>query len=172
MEGAGAQWLRRKQRIDNRTFWAAIALGVAPDIVQVIPVVVWASSAPGSLASLYAYIVAAPGTEPEMPPLVTFFAHHLHCIMHSAVVAGVITALAWITFRHFPVALLGWWSHIALDVPTHSSDYYAVPVLYPITYRGFSGIAWTAPWFLVLNYLLLAAVYFWLFYTRNKSSAT
>jgi membrane-bound metal-dependent hydrolase YbcI (DUF457 family) len=47
------------------------------------------------------------------------------------------------------IPLLGWWSHIVIDVFTHSADYYAVPVLYPFTERGFDGIAWITPWFMV-----------------------
>jgi hypothetical protein len=56
------------------------------------------------------------------------------------------------------IPLLGWWSHIVIDVFTHSADYYASPVLYPITQRGFDGIAWNTPWFMVLNYSVLAVL--------------
>ena len=58
---------------------------------------------------------------------------------------------------------MGWWLHIAIDIPTHSAKYYAVPILYPFTNRGFDGLAWTTPWFLALNYLALAAVWIWLY---------
>ncbi len=56
------------------------------------------------------------------------------------------------------IPLLGWRSHIVIDVFTHSADYYAAPVLYPITECGFNGIAWNTPWFMGLNYAVLAAV--------------
>ena len=65
--------------------------------------------------------------------------------------------------------LLGWWSHIVIDVFTHSADYYAVPVLYPFTERGFDGIAWTTPWLMVANYLALAAVGAWLLTSRRPA---
>jgi len=45
-----------------------------------------------------------------------------------------------------------------IDVFTHSADYYPSPVLYPITQRGFDGLAWNTPWFLALNYFVLCAV--------------
>ena len=60
------------------------------------------------------------------------------------------------------VPLLGWWSHILIDIFSHSADYYAVPVLYPITMRGFDGVAWNTPWFMALNYLALAVTWAWL----------
>lgn len=165
--GVGAVWLRRKGRITTRTAWAAVALAVLPDIVQIVPVAAWALAS-GAPASLWAYILATPGTEPPIPPALALITHHLHCIMHSVVIAAAVTAAVWLALRRFPVAMLGWWAHIALDVPTHSSDYYAVPIFYPFTYSGFSGIAWTTPWFLALNYALLATAYAWLLSTRRR----
>ena len=82
--------------------------------------------------------------------------HTIHCIAHSAVIAAGVTLLLWAWRRALWLPLLGWWSHIVIDVFTHSADYYASPVLYPFTERGFDGIAWITPWFMALNYLALA----------------
>jgi membrane-bound metal-dependent hydrolase YbcI (DUF457 family) len=92
--------------------------------------------------------------------------------MHSAPVAAIVTALAWGVRRAFWLPLLGWWSHIAIDVFTHSADYYAVPVLYPFTERGFDGIAWTTPWFMVLNYVALVLVGTSLLVRRRRPSGS
>jgi hypothetical protein len=54
-----------------------------------------------------------------------------------------------------------------IDVFTHSAYYYAVPVLYPFTERGFDGIAWTTPWFMVLNYAALVLVGAWALVRRR-----
>jgi hypothetical protein len=103
----------------------------------------------GSFAALRGYAVAIPGQEPGLPPLVQLWSHNLHCVMHSAPIAAL-APLAWgVPGASFWFPLLGWWSHIVIDVFTHSADYYAVPVLYPFTERGFDGIAWTTPWFMV-----------------------
>lgn len=51
--------------------------------------------------------------------------------------------------------MLGWWSHILIDVFTHSADFYPSPVFYPLTYWGFDGLAWNTPWFMGINYFLL-----------------
>ena len=67
-----------------------------------------------------------------------------------------VTLALWAWRRTLWLPLLGWWSHIVIDVFTHSADYYASPVLYPFTERGFDGIAWITPWFMALNYLALA----------------
>ena len=110
---------------------------------------------------------ALPGREPELPGTVAFLSHHLHCIAHSAIVAGVATLLAWWWMRALWVPLLGWWAHIVIDVFTHSADYYPSPALYPITRAGFDGLAWNTPWFLAMNYAAIATVYAWLWWTRT-----
>jgi hypothetical protein len=93
--------------------------------------------------------------------------HHLHCVMHSALVAAAVTLLLWAVMRSLWLPLLGWWSHIVIDVFTHSADFYPSPVLYPITQRGFDGIAWNTPWFVVVNYAALAGVGVWLWMRRK-----
>jgi hypothetical protein len=52
-------------------------------------------------------------------------------------------------------------------VPTHSADFYPVPVLYPLTMRGFDGLAWNTPWFMVLNYGAIAICAFVLWRRRT-----
>ena len=58
-----------------------------------------------------------------------------------------------------------------IDVFAHSIDYDPSPVLYPITNRGFDGLAWSKPVYIALNYALLVAAYLWLFRTRKRSTA-
>lgn len=53
---------------------------------------------------------------------------------------------------------MGWWSHILIDVFTHSADFYPSPVFYPVTYWRFDGLAWNTPWFMVANCMALAIV--------------
>lgn len=139
-----------------------IGLAVAPDLMPMIPVIAYAFVNPQSMQFLLTYVTATPGLEPHLPPLHSSLTHHLHCTMHSVVVLAALTGSLWIFNRHFPIALLGWWSHVLFDIPTHSADYYAVPLFYPLTDRAFDGVAWTEPWSIVMNYVALAGVYLWL----------
>ena len=109
-----------------------------------------------------AYAIAVPGQLPILPEMVGIWSHHLHCIAHSAIVAGAFTLFVWAVWRTLWIGLLGWWSHIAIDVFTHSADHYSSPVLYPITERGFDGLAWNMPRFMLLNYVVLGATGWWL----------
>ena len=147
--------------ITRGTAFATIALAGMPDVLQHVPLAAWAAFGEGSWAALRGYALAHPGAEPSMPASVALVTHHLHCIAHSAVVSGIVTAILWVALRSLWIPLLGWWTHILIDVFTHSADFYPVPVLYPITYRGFDGIAWNEPWFMVLNYTALLAFGAW-----------
>ncbi|HYN58356.1 MAG TPA: hypothetical protein VET87_02245 [Rubrivivax sp.] len=113
------------------------------------------------MGGTHAYTFALPDHEPTLPPRAGLLSHHLHCVMHSAVVAGVVTLVSWAVLRSLWIPLLGWWLHIVADVFTHSADFYPSPVLYPFTQRGFGGLAWNQPWMLALNYAILAVTAWW-----------
>jgi LexA-binding, inner membrane-associated putative hydrolase len=166
---AGAALVQRRRPLARGAVIATLVLAALPDVIHLLPITAWWLFANGSFADVRAYAVAVPGQEPALPPLVGLLSHHLHCVMHSAPIAGLVTLALWAVRRTLWVPLLGWWSHIVIDVFTHSADYYAVPVLYPFTERGFDGIAWTTPWFMALNYLALAMVGAWLL-ARKKDS--
>ncbi len=167
--GAGVVLARRRWSVPTQTLIATVVLAGLPDVFHLLPIAGWWVFGDGSVQALWAYAVAVPGQEPALPPLVERWSHHLHCVAHSAIVAGAVTILLWKVRRSLWIPLLGWWSHIIIDVFTHSADFYASPVLYPITERGFDGVAWNTPWFMLLNYLALAATGIWLW--RAKSQA-
>ena len=154
--------MSRRWKLSGRTIALTAAMAVLPDLVQWVPMVAWAFFSPGGFETVRAYVQALPGSEPVLPPTVALLTYHLHCVMHSAIVAGAVTLLVWGALRWFWIPLLGWWSHIVIDVFTHSADFYPSPVLYPITQRGFDGVAWNTPWFMVVNYLALTLACTWL----------
>lgn len=167
--GAGMLLARRRWAITPRTAAATVALAVAPDIPHLLPILGWSVFGAGNAATVKGYAIAVPGQEPAVPPGVEWLSHNLHCVTHSAMVAAVATLLLWIWLRSLWVPLLGWWSHVVIDVFTHSVDYYPSPVLWPITRQGFDGVAWNTPLFMTLNYLALAATYLWLLRQRRPA---
>lgn len=156
--GAGVVLLHRRKPIARRVAVATVALAALPDVFQMIPVLLWGLLGAGSFEAIRAFAISVPGQEPVLPSMVFVVSHTLHCSFHSALVASLVTLLVWRYKPLFLIPVLGWWSHIVIDVFTHSADYYASPVLYPLTERGFDGIAWNTPWFMVVNYLALAVV--------------
>lgn len=169
--GAGAELGGRRRPLKRRAVALIVALAALPDTLHLLPIAGWWLFGDGTFAALRAYAIAVPGHEPPLPATVQLLSHHLHCIAHSAVVAALTTLLLWVALRSLWIPLLGWWSHIVIDVLTHSADYYPVPVLYPITDRGFDGLAWNTPWFMVANYAALGMVGLWLLRRRSIKRA-
>lgn len=167
--GLGAAWMHRHRRLDRRTVAIAVSLAVVPDLVQLSPFIYSALFSRDGWAVLLVYVNALPGYVPALSPVVTELTHHLHCVMHSALVAGVITAISWVWLGRFWIPLLGWWSHIVIDVFTHSAEFYPSPVFYPVTYWGFDGLAWNTPWFMVFDYLSIAVAAVFVFQRRPKT---
>ena len=165
--GAGVTLANRRWPMAPRTLALTMVLAALPDVFHLLPIAGWWVFGDGSLAVLRAYAIAVPGQEPFLPPIVNLWSHHLHCAAHSAIVAAAVTLLLWAMRRSLWIPLLGWWSHIVIDVFTHSADYYPSPVLYPITQRGFDGLAWNTPWFMVLNYVALSAAGWLLWQSRT-----
>lgn len=167
--GVGLAVLSRRTPLDRRTVALTLGLAVAPDLVHLLPLAAGGARSSAGLDTLRDYALARPGTEPPMTSATAWLTHHLHCLLHSAVVAALVTVLVRALARRWWLPLLGWWSHIAIDVFTHSADYYPSPVLYPLTYRGFDGIAWNQPLFQAVNYSALAGVTLWLLWRRHRS---
>jgi hypothetical protein len=160
--GAGLALAARRWPVARRTTLLTLLLAALPDVFHLLPMIGWWWFGDGSFATVCAYAIAVPGQVPLLPPLVAEWSQHLHCVTHSALVAGAVTLSLGAIRQALWAPLLGWWSHIVIDVFTHSAGYYPSPALYPITQRGFDGLAWNTPWFLVLNYAVLCAVAWWL----------
>ena len=167
--GAGAGLARRHGKVPKTAVAPIVVLAVLPDLLQYVPGIIGILTGATTPDALLAYARAGPDEQSLLPPTISLFAHHLHCLMHSIVVAAGVTFVAWLLFRQRAVILAGWWSHILIDVFSHSAEYYAVPVFYPFTYRGFDGLAWNTPAFFVINYTLLAAVFLWLWLSRQRN---
>ena len=167
--GAAAMAVAPRLRPPRAVWLWTVVLAVLPDFGHMLPVTGWAMSTLSS-ADWWQYATASPGQEPPMPASIGLWAHHLHCIFHSAVTAAVVTGLVWWRWRRFWPPLLGWWLHIVIDVFTHSAEFFPSPVLYPLTYWGFDGWAWNLPMALALNYAALAGVWVGLLQARRRST--
>lgn len=152
----------------TRSVWAwTVLLAVLPDLGHMLPVTVWTMSVSSS-GDWWQYATASPGQEPTMPAAVVFWAHHLHCVLHSAISAMLVTVLIGWWRKAFWLPLLGWWLHIVIDVFTHSARFFPSPVFYPLTYWGFDGWGWNQPGFQLLNYTALAGVWIGIAHLRHR----
>ncbi len=167
--GLGAAALAGHAMPDRRTVGLMLGLALAPDLVHMLPVAAGELLGARRMGTVRDHALALPGAEPPMSATVEWFAHHLHCVFHSALVAGVVTLALRFALKRWWLPLLGWWAHIVIDVFTHSADFYPSPVLYPLTYRGFDGIAWNRPGFQLLNHGALVVATLWLLWRWRRS---
>ena len=168
---AGLGMRRRGITVSRRTMAAMVGVSLLPDVLPLVPVLAASVSQPEPFAFLREWVMAKPGTEPSMPPLLAALSHHLHCTMHSIVVLAAVTALAAWRWRAALLPLAALWLHVLIDIPTHSSEYYPVTILYPLSNSAFDGVAWTEPWLIAANYAVLAAVYAWLLVRPHRPAA-
>lgn len=128
-----------------------------------------------------------PSPEKIEPPQQNFYpilqiVSTLYTISHSLIiffaVVAIWTAVLYLkrepslfrAARAVPWELGGWMFHIILDIPTHSSKFYATPFLWPLSSWKVNGISWGTPWFMALNYSAIILAYLILFrYRKSKS---
>ena len=159
--GAGAKVINKKIN-KPLNFWAAAWWGVFPDLFAfTIPFLglLWNLSFNGvNLADI-------PGpsqTEPPSQDTLWIFrlATSLYNVSHSAVIFLIVFGLVWLVFKRPVWEMSAWLLHIAMDIFTHSYRFFPTPVFWPLFGWKFNGISWANPWFLAVNYFLLALVYF------------
>lgn len=162
----------------------AIFWGIFPDLFAfVVPIFLMAIE----LLSGKISFSDLPGPEKIEPPQQNFnsiiqLVSFLYSMSHSVIIFSSVTIiLTTILFlkRKIPAAAIeqilplemgGWLLHILIDIPTHSTQFYSTPFLWPISNIKFNGISWGTPWFLVLNYLVMITVYF-LYFRKKKINA-
>jgi hypothetical protein len=67
---------------------------------------------------------------------------------------------------------LGAWAlHIVCDIPTHGTDYFPTPFLWPLATPFVDGLTWATPEFMIANYACIAGVYAGMFvYARRRAA--
>jgi len=98
-----------------------------------------------------------PGSDDGLPLLLRPW--DLYHVSHSLVTFAAVFAIVWLIRRQPSRVMLAWPLHILIDIPTHTTMFFATPFLWPISSYQFNGISWGQRWFLILNYGTLAAVY-------------
>jgi hypothetical protein len=87
------------------------------------------------------------------------FGVQLYPLGHSLIAFLLVFAVASLLARRVVLELLGWLSHILIDIFTHSFRYYATRFLWPLSDIRFNGLPWWTPWFWCSTYVALAIVY-------------
>lgn len=154
--------------------WPAIIWSIMPDIFSFAPFFAWFFW--GMIFGNFSFSNLPNPDQVEPIQQDTFFAFRLTSILynisHSLFIFFIIFGLLFLIYKRPRWELGGWLFHILIDIPTHSYKFYPTPFLWPVSNFKFDGLAWSNFYFLFLNYLAIAFVYFILFYKRRRKKSS
>ncbi len=144
----------RKRTIVLAAFW-----GIVPDIFSFG---IWTTTL--ILTGGFFKQLGSPPDYATVPAYVSVLYNWTHSLIVFAVVFGII----WAFRKRAPWIMLGWPVHILTDMPTHTSEFFATPFLWPLSDVSISGMSWGEPWFMALNYGALLSIWTWLFLRHRR----
>lgn len=147
----------------RRQFWWALLLGMGPDLVSFGPYFLsWLVSGMPPYATQPGL-----GSAPSLSTLPdSVFVYYN--VSHSLIVWALAFLLLAVLLQKFFWPLAAWGLHILCDIPTHTTAYFPTPFLWPFSTPYVNGFAWSLPWFICLNYLLLIGLGLFLAYKKNN----
>jgi hypothetical protein len=135
--------------------------GIFPDIFAFAPSFVWAlvlkirGQTPFWERPMFEGDIWSPGFSSMHD-----FTQLLYSMSHSLVVWALVVGIFWAITKQFPWVLIPWAFHIVCDIPTHSKEFYATPVLWPVSdWKFMGGFQWGQWWFMLTNWGLLLLAY-------------
>jgi len=149
----------------SKRLWWAVFFGVAPDLF----------SFGLFFLQMILGIVPRPDfsrAEPPDPSLVPSYIHSLYNVTHSLVIFLIVFGIIWLVRRRPFWEFGAWGLHILIDIPTHTSQFFPTPFLFPFSSFHIDGISWSAPWFMILNYASIVAIYALIIYKKRAISKT
>jgi hypothetical protein len=95
---------------------------------------------------------------------------YLYPLSHSLIIFAVIFFLVRLILGRYVWEMLGWGFHIIIDIFTHSASFFPTPFLYPVSnFKFVYGVAWSAPWFMIVNYGAMLVAFYLIFLRNSKS---
>lgn len=151
-------------RKDRRTFRLAALFGMLPDLLSF------------GVHTGAVLIGLAPRTEwshgPPPMDAIPAYVYTLYDITHSLIVFSCAFALLWVCARRYAAPFLAYGFAVLLDIPTHNTDFFATPFLWPLSDFRINGIPWDEPVIFIPNVLALGAAYFLWYRAERHARAT
>ncbi|MDZ4723042.1 MAG: hypothetical protein SGI97_03935 [candidate division Zixibacteria bacterium] len=143
------------QKAEDSTRYWAIAYSVAADMAAFAPALIHSFAK----KKISQWKKVDPSSFEELNRSIPWWVYLLYDITHSIPLWSLAFGLAWALLGEMPWQAFGWLGHILVDIPTHSKRFFPTPFLWPISRFTVDGISWGVPWFMRLNYGLLAISY-------------
>ncbi len=106
--------------------------------------------------------------EPPDPRIIPDYVYHAYNVTHSLVVWTAALFIIWTVRKKFPWPFMAWGLHILCDIPTHSTQFFPTPFLWPFHTPFVNGRPWSRPPFPLINYTLIGLTYLALFIYKSK----
>ncbi len=146
-------------RTSKIRYGIAFLFGIMPDML--------------SFGILFALTILGFVSGPEFasgpPPMSSIpeYVHHLYNITHSFFVAGAVIALVWWWHEAPLMEMFAWPLHILVDIPTHSTKFFATPFLWPVSDFKIDGVSWSHPYIFIPNVIFLLGLHLWFYFKRR-----
>ena len=88
---------------------------------------------------------------------------------HSWIIFLAVFIAIYIITKKWFWPMMAWPLHTLIDIPTHTTRFFATPFLWPLSDYKFNGISWGTGWFMLLNYGALMAVFIMIAHNRAKN---
>ncbi len=147
-------------RKNKKSFWLSFLFGVSPDLLSF-----------GIFSAMNILgLVSGPDWSGGPPPAdsIPQYVHTLYNITHSLVTFAVVFGLVWLLRKKPLYELLAWPLHILMDIPTHSTQFFPTPFLWPFVDYRVDGIPWSHPYIFFPNWIFLILLYLYFFVFRKR----
>lgn len=152
-------------RASRARYWLAFFFGVAPDLLSFGIYFVL------TLFGLYEHPDWSSGQHPA-DELIPNFVHIAYQYTHSLLVFAIVFGVVWLLLRRPILEMLAWPLHILVDIPTHSTSFFATPFLWPLSDYRVDGWNWSQPIIFIPNLILLISLYAWWWFRRRPRHAS
>lgn len=153
----GGAFFGRRSRL---SYWLAFFFGIAPDLF--------------SFGLFFAMNLLGITERPDWSSghpaeeMIPSYIHTMYDWTHSLVIFAIVFAIVWLIRRKPLYEMLGWPLHILVDIPTHSTEFFATPFLWPISDYKVNGHNWSSPEIFIPNVIILVSLYLWYFVIKPR----
>lgn len=147
-------------RKSKRSFWLAFLFGISPDLF---------SFGIFTIMTLLGFVSGPDWSNgPPDARLIPTYVYSLYNATHSLVIFAVVFGMVWLLLKRPVYEMLAWPLHILMDIPTHSTKFFATPFLWPLTDYKVNGIPWSHPWIFFPDWILLVLIYSYFYFQKRK----
>jgi len=144
----------------RKNIWWPVFFSIAPDIF---------SNGVYVVVSVIQGVSIIDSTRIHFNPATPDIIKILYSITHSLPIFAAAFLIAWFFLKKPWLPLAAWGIHIAIDIPFHSTDFFATPFLFPVSSFRINSVSWGENnYILIANFCLLAIIYLGFFIFKNK----